>query len=177
LTSAQLIGKALESVGIGYKKAAGMKVVMVAHNTLADIAGLGDRKTFMPLFKVVRRTMVTLGGDRQWRADFGNGNYAKVLVRMADTWLLAPQKQGSLSNISAYLKRQKVKIESHWYTHMDDLLAQHPQLFADYARGYTGGTGILRKSARYVPGQVGGESATGDLGRRFGGSSGLASGR
>jgi hypothetical protein len=141
LSSARLIGLALGSLGIGYKRAGGMRVILVGHYAFSDMCGLSDRTTFMKrLCKQIRKTLVTMGVDRNWRADFGGRHYAKVKVRVLDTWLLAPQGQQSLENISKVLTHEKIKIDGAWKSKMDVLLAEDPELFAAYAQEDTRAT-------------------------------------
>jgi hypothetical protein len=141
ITSARLLGLALASVGVGYKIAEGVRVLMVGHYTLADVYGFADRKKFLKhVCKEIRRTVVTLGADRAWRADYGDRNVAKIKLRLADTYLLAPQGQQKLADISKTLAHEKVKIDEAWLRRMAALLTEDAALFAAYAQEDTRAT-------------------------------------
>jgi hypothetical protein len=141
ITSARLLGLALASAGIGYKNAEGLRVIMVGHYAIADVFGFADRVKFLRhICKDIRRTVVTLGSDRAWRADFGERHVAKIKVRLADTYLLAPQGQQKLADISKTLAHEKVTIDEAWLRQMGELLNKDGVLFAEYAQEDTRAT-------------------------------------
>src|SRR5262249_18202117 len=132
LTGAQFLGKVLASFGFGYRTAAGKRILLVAHNSLADLAAFADRERFCRSFKEVRPTLVTIGRDVRARAAFASRHSAKVQLGLVDTMLLAPQKAQSLKHIGAYTRHKKLEIGDR-ISRMDAYLAQDPEGFIAYA--------------------------------------------
>jgi hypothetical protein len=132
LTSSRVIGMALERAGVGYKRAEGMKVLLVCHWAIADFCSLSDRSDFMKNLKPIRRTLVATR-EFKWHADFGNKNYANITLGTRDTWLLAPQGAQSLDALSTYTTRKKIAIDPQVKSHMSTLLQDDPALFEQYA--------------------------------------------
>jgi hypothetical protein len=58
LTSSRVLGLALESAGVGYKRAEGMKVLFVCHWAIADICSLSDRVDFSKNLPEIRRPLL-----------------------------------------------------------------------------------------------------------------------
>jgi hypothetical protein len=132
LTSSRVLGMALERTGVGYKRAEGMKVLLVCHWAIADFCSLSDRTDFMKNLIPIRRTLVA-AREFKWRADFGNKHYARITLETRDTWLLAPQGAQSLDALSTYTTRKKIAIDPQTKSRMSTLLQDDPELFEQYA--------------------------------------------
>jgi hypothetical protein len=169
LTSKRLIGMALESAGVGWRRAAGMNVLFVAHNDKSDLCGLEDGKALMKLCTAVRGVLATLQGERKWSAVFSQHHSATIRLTVLDTMLLAPQGDSpkTLAFISSYCQKghEKVKIDEKWYPIMHKFLEADPQNFVKYAIGDTRATLEYFVGVQQTLGELGdGKRISGTLG-------------
>jgi hypothetical protein len=133
LTSAQYLGRVLQSFGLGHRKAKNKRVLLFGHFTLADLALFADRATFLTRFREIRGTLVTFRGTVNVNVSFEGRHAAKIHLTLRDTMLLAPQKQSSLEAIGQYTQHKKVAIDQYWKEHMCEYRKVDPVGFDAYA--------------------------------------------
>jgi len=133
LTSAQYLGKVLQSLGLGYRKAKDKHVLLLGHFTLADLSLFADRTTFNRHFQEIRGTLVSLRGYVNVNVSFEGRHAAKIHLSLRDTMLLVPQKQSSLEAIGQYTQHKKVTIDQYWKEHMGEYRNADPLGFDTYA--------------------------------------------
>ena len=86
----QLLAIILRRFGIGYRRAANMKILSLAHFGVAEWSAYSDRADYLDKLSAVRKVPVTLGTFLEISLQFGNGHSATVLVTWRDSILLAP---------------------------------------------------------------------------------------
>ena len=113
------------------------QVVAAAHWTRADLSAMADYAAIKRQFDGVQKTYVTIEKAYQAAVNVG-GHLRRFRVRLADTMVLVPGTQKSLAALGDLYQFPKIDIGSSpagesYIGHMDQLLADNPQLYEKYA--------------------------------------------
>src|SRR4029453_7437267 len=123
----------VQRVRIGRRRANGLRLLLLAHNTTADWAGLADRATcFGRAGKTIRCSVVT--GWRPCPIHFTDphGNAITIALAVRDSMLLAPEKGHALKDLAQFTEHQKLDI-GDWVTRMDAYLCHNRAGYIAYA--------------------------------------------
>jgi hypothetical protein len=133
LTLGQLLWFSVQRVGIGRRRANGLCVLLLAHNTTADWAGLADRATcFGRAGKTIRGSVVTGWRPSPVRFTDSHGNAITAQLTVRDSMLLAPEKGHALKDLAQFTVHQKLDI-GDWVTRMDAYLHHDRAGYIAYA--------------------------------------------
>ncbi len=133
----EILARILKRFGIGYRRAAKMKILSLAHHGTAEWAAFEDRMDYVPFVQAVRGVPITLR-PMTVSLSFPGGHAAEVIITWRDTRLLTPGGKG-LKEAAQVTQHKKLVLnpdpekEKEWIANMDWVLQEHPELFAEYA--------------------------------------------
>lgn len=126
LTLEELLDAAFELYGV-YDDNARLKVILIAHNSVAEFAMLKDREKYIPNLLTIRKTLTS-----KKAIDIS----AKYSVDIYDSMLIAPVGYYSLKKLSTILGDEnmlKIEIKQSEIENMDQFKGSNPDLFKEYA--------------------------------------------
>lgn len=115
------------------------KVYLAGHFTRADFPAFKDFQTVSKLIGSVRATFLSIDNHIPIQYWFPDDGPVKIDVVLRDTMLLTPATSKSLRALGDLVGVPKVVLdddpvlEKHYKENMDQLLADRPELFEDYA--------------------------------------------
>ena len=115
------------------------KVYLAGHFTRADFPAFKDFQTVSKLIGSVRATFLSIDNHIPIQYWFPDDGPVKIEVVLRDTMLLTPATSKSLRALGDLVGVPKVVLdddpvlEKHYKENMDQLLADRPELFEDYA--------------------------------------------
>jgi hypothetical protein len=126
LTLEELLDTAFELYGV-YDDRESLKVILIAHNSVAEFAMLKDRDKYIPNLLTIRKTLTSK------KSIDVSGKYS---VDLYDSMLIAPVGYYSLKKLSTILgddNMLKIEIKQSEIENMDRFKRNNPDLFREYA--------------------------------------------
>lgn len=131
----ELLAQILKELGVtiyqGRNKI--LKILMVAHFSVAEYTTLRDRKELDNKLSEVRKTFVSFnsfGWTIKWDED---RNHIKVQIQWRDTILLASDKEKSLASLGKLIGMEKLELPEEAYDNLAILAKENKSLFEEYA--------------------------------------------
>jgi hypothetical protein len=121
-------------MGIPENEIDGYHIVFVCHFCTAEFAMMKDRKQIAPYLEFLYKTVITFKAI-ELTLKLSDGSTCKITFEVSDTMLLLPPSHRSLEKASSLLdeKFHKKELTQDQKEHMDVLLQNDPERFAEYA--------------------------------------------
>jgi hypothetical protein len=134
-TLAQVLRAVLDEFGIGRRRAAGLRLLMITHWGVGEWGLLADRTDVLDHLMPIRG--VPTARNMPVVLDYGHDNRATVYLTWRDTWLVAPADKGEAKGLDALgtlCGRRKIELPDDCSKdRMRDFLDRYPDRFAEYA--------------------------------------------
>jgi hypothetical protein len=121
-------------MSISSRKMNGYHIIFICHFCSAEFAMLRDRKEVSKHLDFLHKTVITFKAQKL-SFTLDDGSPCKITFEVGDTMLLLPPSHRSLEKASSLLDEQfhKKELTQDEKEHMDILLRDDPERFAEYA--------------------------------------------
>lgn len=133
LTLEQLIKKIVTNLELSWSEAKNLNICLISHFSLAEWSSLEERNNLNDYLIPVRKTLASFN-PFTLKIKWENKHLIRVNIQWRDTYLLAPDDNKSLDNLSTSTYNKKVELADKYDKgNIQQLLNENPILFKKYA--------------------------------------------